>query len=239
MSFAHTIARTTIPTIIAALTLGVAASASAATLTEGFDTMTPAGWTVVNNSVPLGTNNWFQGNPAVFSSQAGAANAYAGANFHSGAGVADLSDWLITPTMSFNNGDVLSFYTRTVDAPAFPDGLEVRFSNVGGTNVGSGAASVGTFGQLLVAVNSDLMVDGYPSEWTQYSYTFTGLAGATNGAIGFRYFVPNGGPLGDNSDYIGLDTVSITGAVPEPSTWMMLAVGLGGLGALRARAKRS
>lgn len=241
MSFAHSIAHTGLSSLAAALVLGCCASASAATLTENFDTMTPVGWTVVNNSVPLGSNNWFQGNSTAFSAQSGAANSYAAANFNSGAGTSTLSDWLITPTLSFNNGDTLSFYTRTVDAPVFPDRLEVRFSNVGGTNVGTTSGSVGTFSSLLLSVNPSLTANGYPNTWTQYSYIFSGLAGATSGALGFRYFVPNGGPAGANSDFIGIDTVSITAAavaVPEPASWLLLSIGLGAIGALRARAKR-
>ena len=226
-----------ISTLFLAMTLSVGA-ASANALSENFNGGVPAGWTAVNNSDPLGSTGWFQGSPAVFGSQQGAANSYIAANFNNGDDVAAISNWLILPTSTYHNGDTLSFYTRTVDEPNFADRLEVRFSNVGGTNVGNTASSVGTFGSLLLSVNHDLNVDGYPNEWTKYSVTLSGLSGATNGAFAFHYSVPDGGPFGDNSDYIGIDTVSIT-AVPEPGTYLMLGAGLGLVGLARKRKARA
>ena len=218
---------------VAALSWGL--GASAASLTEGFDSMVPAGWTAINNSVPLGTIGWFQGNDAVFPSFEGASNSYAGVNFNSGASVAALSNWLITPTLSFNNGDVVSFYTRTSAGSSYPDRLELRFSNVGGTDVGSTATSVGTFTTLLLTVNPTLDPGGYPESWTQFSATISGQSGPTSGSVALRYFVSNGGPFGDNSNYIGVDSFSIT-PVPEPSTYLLMGLGLAAVALRRAKA---
>lgn len=229
------------PAALAMGLLAVGASASAATLSEGFDVVVPAGWTAKNNSSPLGTSGWFQGNSGVFPAQDGGASSYAGANYNSTAGAGTISNWLIAPTLSFNNGDVVSFWTRTAgtDAlpPLFPDGLELRFSNVGGTDVGSLSTDVGTFA-LLLSVNPTLTTTGYPYVWTQYTSTITGLSGPTDGAIALRYFVTNGGPLGDNSSYIGIDTLTIT-AVPEPATYLLMALGVGGLLLRRSRTART
>lgn len=229
-------AKASVPALV--LALAFAGSASAASLTENFDGGVPAGWTVTNNSSPTGTTNWFQGNPIVFDAHSGAANSYLGANFNNTAGVGDISNWLILPTMSYSNGDTVSFYTRTADASNWPDRLELRFSATGGTNVGNSSASVGSFTTLLLSVNPDLNVGGYPEEWTQQSVVISGLSGATNGAIAFRYFVPDGGPAGDNSNFIGVDTLSITAAVPEPTTYALMALGLGAL-ALRRKQKQA
>lgn len=209
--------------------------AGAATLSEDFDAGLPAGWTVVNHSAPAGTTSWFQGDPTIFAAEQGAADSYVAANFHSGAGAADLSTWLILPTQTFHNGDVLSFSTRTSEFSFFPDRLEVRFSAVGGTNVGNGAAGVGDYSTLLLSINPGQDVFGYPDAWTRYSVTLGGLAGATDGALAFRYVVDDGGPRGQNSNYIGLDSVRVS-AVPEPDGYLMLGAGLALVRLARRRA---
>ncbi|MYM31005.1 PEP-CTERM sorting domain-containing protein [Duganella sp. CY15W] len=221
-----------------AVTLAFSGVASADALTENFDNGVPTGWTVNNLSQPVGVTDWFQGNPAVFSAHQGAADSYLGANFNSGSGTADISTWLILPTSTYHNGDTLSFYTRTSDFSLWPDNLEVRFSNVGGTNVGNTSSSVGTFSKLLLSVNPGQDLFGYPEEWTKYSVTLSGLSGATSGAFAFRYVVQDGGPAGDNSNFIGIDTLQIT-AVPEPSTYLMLGAGLGLIGLMRGRKKQA
>lgn len=225
------------PATLALGLLTAGASASAADLAEGFEVVVPAGWATQNNSTTVGTTGWFQGNTAVFEAQAGTPTSYAGANFNSVTNSGTISNWLISPTLSFNNGDVISFWTRTVEFPAFPDRLELRFSDVGGTDVGTAPTDVGTFA-LLLSVNPTLTVDGYPNTWTEFTSTISGLSGPTDGAIAFRYFVEDGGPAGTNSDYIGIDTLTIT-AVPEPATYLLMALGVGGLLLRRSRAARA
>jgi hypothetical protein len=216
-------------TAVLALALSLGAGGSAAdSLTENFEAGVPAGWTVQNLSQPPGTMGWFQGNESVFPAQQGSPSSYLAANFASGASVSDISTWLILPTSTYRNGDTLSFFTRTAAFSEWPDRLEVRFSNVGGTDVGSTAQSVGTFSTLLISINPTLAVGGYPENWTRYSAGLSGLAGPTTGAFAFRYTVSEGGIAGVNSNYIGLDTVQI-GAVPEPSPYVMMALGLVGL----------
>lgn len=233
MSIQMIAARRLAPVVASLGLLAGSTGAMAATLAEGFDVVVPTGWTVKNNSTTVGTTSWFQGNATVFPSQAGAASSYAGANFNSTTAANTISNWLIAPTLTFNNGDVVSFYTRTVSTPAFPDRLELRFSNLGGVDVGLTDSSVGTFA-LLLSVNPTLTTTGYPNVWTQYSSTISGLSGPTSGAIAFRYFVPSGGPDGANSDYIGIDTLTIAAVVPEPATYLMMALGLG-VAALRRK----
>lgn len=208
-------------------------------LSEGFDTMTPSGWTVTNNSSPLGVTNWFQGNDTVFPAQSGATTSYAGANFNNGSGASDLSNWLITPQLTVQNGDTVSFFTRTITTVQFADRLQLRFSpNGASTNVGATATSIGDFTTLLVDVNPTLTTSGYPNTWTQFSVNLSGLSGLTSGRFAFRYFVTNGGPGGANSDYIGVDTFSVSrvaAAAPEPTTLALAGLGVAGLIARRRR----
>lgn len=186
-----------------------AGAASAQPLTENFDVVPPAGWAVLARSEPLGTTSVFQGNDGVFSAFNGAPTAYAGTNYNSTTNVGDISTWLVTPLrVGIQNGDTWSFHTRTVDPPAFADRVELRLSTNGSCNVPSGAgssAAVGDFTTLLVTVNPTLIPSGYPAAWTQFQGTLSGITGTVNGCLAFRYFVPNGGLNGANSDYVGLD----------------------------------
>jgi hypothetical protein len=189
---------------------GIAFSANimAQNISESFDNfagLTGNGWVINNLSSPIGTVSWGQGdNSSPFPPYSGTGFAFV--NYQSGAGTATLSNWLIAPSRTFNNGDVVTFYTRTVDSPAYPDRLELRLSTNGAsTNVGATSTSVGDFTTVLLTVNPTLTTTGYPSIWTQYTATISGLAGPTPGRVAFRYFVTSGGPNGTNSDYIGID----------------------------------
>jgi hypothetical protein len=185
-------------------------------LTENFDniaTLGPAGWAIFQNSQPLGATGWFQGDSSVFPSQAGAPNAYISADFDNTVGPGGtISNWLITPVLTLHNGDVLSFYTRTVAVPQFPDRLEVRMSTNGASiDVGTTATSVGDFTTVLLTINPTLSTapypTGYPNDWTLIEATVNGLGGATAGRLAFRYFVTDAGDGSPNSDTIGIDTV--------------------------------
>jgi PEP-CTERM motif len=217
-----------------ALTLGFGSTASADTLTEGFDNGVPEGWTINNLSNPPGSTSWYQGSTEVFDAYEGAADSYLAANYNSVDLFGPISTWLITPTGTYNNGDTLTFFTRTTSDSEWADNLEVRFSSVGGTNVGNDENSVGTFTTLLLSINPDEDPLGYPNDWTQYSVTLSGLSGPTSGAFAFRYIVSDGGAFGSGSNYIGIDSVSIA-AVPEPGTYLMLGTGLGLLAFARKR----
>lgn len=183
--------------------------------TENFDniaTLSASDWVTLNNSVPVGLNpNWGQGDAAVFPAFNGATNAYVFANFQMTTGANTISAWMITPNRTLKNGDVFSFYTRKPVGTDFPDRLEVRLSTNGAsTNVGTGPATVGDFTTVLLTINPALSVGVYPTSWTQYTITISGLSAPTSGRIAFRYFVTNGGPSGANSDYIGIDQVDYT-----------------------------
>lgn len=184
---------------------------SAQAINEGFEditTLVPGGWAMNNLSAPIGTNpSWSQGSATgPFPAFNGAG--YLSANYNNTAGAGTISNWLMTPNLTFTNGDVISFYSRTVTGAVNPDRLQVRLStNAASVNVGTTGTSVGDFTTLLLEINPTLIsgATGYPDTWTQYTITVSGLAGPTSGRMAFRYFVTNGGPSGANSDFIGID----------------------------------
>jgi hypothetical protein len=129
-----------------------------------------------------------------------------------------ISNWLLSPTMTLQNGSTLIFYTRTVDVPQFPDRLQVRMSTNGAsTNVGTAAFDVGDFTTLLLDINPNQTTTGYPKVWTKFTVTVSGLGSPTMGRLALRYFVVNGGFFRPNADYIGIDTVTLSCTLPTPT----------------------
>lgn len=202
------------------LFFGASANAQVSSLTQSFDVVPAPGWTTQNNSVPVGTTSWFQGTAtSPFPPQAG--TGYIGANFNATTGANTISLWLISPHVNLVNGAQFKFWTRTVTANPFPDRLQVRMSTAGAsTNVGTGPTGIGDFTNLLIDINPTYNTGGgpppanYPEVWTEVTLTVSGVSAGATGRFAFRYFVEDGGPAGDNSNYIGIDTVSYTTAAP-------------------------
>jgi hypothetical protein len=189
-------------------------------------------WHAQNESVGgAGLTGWFNNSSAatpVFATHSGAG--HLNANFNNSTGANDINNFMMSPTQTFNNGDTISFWTRTVTTPAFPDRLLLRLSLSGASTLTS------DFSTTLVTVNSALSTTGFPSVYTQFTTTLTGLSGPTSGRFAFNYNVPSGGPSGANSDFIGIDDVVYTSApVPEPATFAVL--GLGAVALIRRRKK--
>jgi hypothetical protein len=162
-------------------------------LTEGFDTVGStgppptgifaSGWIVINNSSPLGNHTWNQGIPPPqlntlgANAQSGAPNSFIQTDFNAGlpGSGAIVSNWLITPVLSLQNGGVISFYTQASPSNTqFPNELQVWESQIGSStvNVGSTAANPGgAFTTELLdinpgAVNPSGAPGGYPTAWT-------------------------------------------------------------------------
>src|SRR3990172_4931830 len=116
------------------LSLVMSTVAFSQAINEGFDdvsTLPGSGWAQQNLSTPVGTNpNWVQGGTP-FNANSGAATAYVAVNYNSVAGAADISNWLFAPNRTFTNGDVITFYTRTITGPTYADRLQVRLSTNG------------------------------------------------------------------------------------------------------------
>lgn len=201
----------------------VSTRAGAQQLTEAFDSGVPGGWVTINKSSPSGTTPWFQGNAAVFAAQAGASTAYVASNLNASGDGGTISSWLITPDLSLQNGETLTFYTRSETSPPAVDRLQVR-ACVGNAaacqNVGTLATDVGNFTMSLLDINPTLTTGVYPATWTLQTIVLSGLpAGTSTGRIAFRHFVTSAGPgpTATNSDYIGVDTVGLTSPAVCPT----------------------
>lgn len=121
---------------------------------EEFDTASKAfqrGWVPINNSNPKGSGIWTQGGapfpffPAYSSNGTNAG--FLAADYQSTSGTDDvISNWLISPVITMQNGDKISFYTRTQllpnafaagDSTDYGNNLEVCYNRKNeGTNVG-------------------------------------------------------------------------------------------------------
>jgi hypothetical protein len=201
-------------------------------LYEGFDDITllpAAGWEMINMSSPIGAENWVQGysplanQTYLFPANSGAAESFIGASFKSCGDTppATISNWLLSPPLTINNGDTLSFYTRTTDlaGTVYPDRLQVRMNQTTTNDVGPDETSFGDFTDLLVDINDTYSTTGYPLVWTKYDLVISGVpTGGTTGRFGFRYFVEDGGLGGANSFIIGIDDFNfapLPTSVPE------------------------
>ena len=222
-----------------ALLAAIAVQASAQSFTDGFESVTglPANsasgvdvvsavtWRAYNLSSPVGTTGWSFA-PTTFTANTG--TGYISANFNNTTGATGLiNNWLMSPTLTFNNGDTISFFTRTAEDTLWADRLRLALS-LNGTSENSADFST------ILSVNEGLTVEGYPQVWTEFTATISGLSGPTTGRFAFNYNVPDAGPNGTNSNFIGIDDVSYE-AVPEPAT--MAALAMGTLALLRRRKK--
>jgi hypothetical protein len=139
----------------------------------------------------------------------------AGWQANNGAGI--ISAWAISPKVILQNGDKISFYTRTINdyadpANVYPDRLQLRLSLSDKDSVGM-TDNVGLFKVSLVDINPSYaatLPTAYPSDWTKFEGTVSGLNKATAGRYALRYFVEDGGSAGTNSNGIEVDKVVYT-----------------------------
>jgi len=213
------------------------ASHALADFTEGFESTMP-GWEVKNASSPSSANTWATTNGAaeeVFGAHSGSRYAFADDTHTANHGT--ISSWLFFPVDVIKNGDTIRFWTRAKSESNFPDRLQLFLSSSGNsTDTGASDLTTGVFTKLLAEVNPTLAVGGFPDQdWQLFTLTIAGLNAPVNGRFGFRYFVTDGGSLGTNSDYIGLDDVRFRSTVPAPGALMTML----SAGALATRRRRS
>ncbi len=214
------------------LALATCSAAHAAQCREGFDhvgSLEPHGWLTRNNSEPLGTSGWFQGNPGLFAAYSGAPNSYVAADLDSAgsSGYPVLSNWLITPEIAFGAGSAFSFHTRAL--PGAANRVVVRLCIKSGATTcaapGPASGDRGGFTTDLLDINPEQTASGYPTTWTYYQLgQADGLPAGSVGRIAFHYygFWQPGVGLGSA---IGLDDVGITGTSGCPLAGVLFADG--------------
>ena len=184
---------------------------------ENFDdinTLTDSGWIQENRSTPIGTTNWFQGEPSLFTAQDGTIFAYIAANFHNTGSIGQICNYLIMPAWA---SQTLSFWTRTTlvnGSSVIPDRLTVRYSPTGGVSTGDCINGYGDFTDELITINPDLSTLNYPNGYPLYLWQQIQVQiPQPYGRVAFIYDVSNAGTSTSYSNYIGLDTVQWTSDV--------------------------
>lgn len=201
-----------------ALCITAAGAQANTVLSESFDnvaSLPASGWAQVNLSTAPAGQPWFQGNAGVFAAASGAANAYVAASFLStGSTAGAVSNWLMTPVIALDSSSVLSFMFRAA-GDGFLDKVEVRLSTSGAsTSVADFSALIGSF-----QASAD-------TGWVGLSYALGSIAAPTTGRLAFHYVVDSVATAGN---YVGLDDVVVTSAIPEPGSWLLMGLGVAGL----------
>jgi len=191
---------------------------------EEFDTAVSAisrGWKIQNVSEPHNAGIWQQGGDVIpwFSpwSSNGSYAGFVGVPCAAGAGI--VSNWLISPAYTIQNGDKLTFYARgwqwddgAGDSTDYGNRLQVRINKTNdGTNVGSGS-NFGDFTSLMLDINPTYLVSSqvapepksFPTTWTKFEVTVYGIEQPVKGRIGFRYFIED---AASNGTGIAIDKV--------------------------------
>jgi hypothetical protein len=156
------------------------------------------------SSGPQGTSAiWFQGKPSYFPSYNGPANGYVAADFNSVTVQNNIDNWLVLPriTGGILLNDMLYFFSKAEQNNPYADSIRVMYSTVDSVPEGSWQ-EIGRF-----KVNTS----GF---WEQRGFKST--APDINGRFAIRYCVANRGPNGQNSNYIGIDAVSIVTDTSKP-----------------------
>ena len=123
---------------------------------------------------------------------------YVAANFEVVTGTNNIDSWLVLPDLDVVQDDIIRFQCRSITNNVFPDSVRVMYNPIGGDTpespgwieLGRFLASPGGFWQLKSFVAP---VDGFFARFA------------------IRYNVAAGGPLGDNSNYIGIDALEVEG----------------------------
>ncbi|MBK6505362.1 MAG: choice-of-anchor J domain-containing protein [Ignavibacteria bacterium] len=141
------------------------------------------------------TAAWFQGSSIVFPAFNGSSSGYVAANFNAVTSQNNIDNWLILPSKNIVKGDSLFFFSRSILDSRFPDSIRVMFSQTGDSVPEALWTEAGRF---KVNTNGSWQRKGFRAPST-----------GTKARFAIRYNVVNGGPSGINSDYIGIDSLTL------------------------------
>lgn len=158
-------------------------------------------------------NGWLQGPGNSFQAYDGDPTAFLAASWQTTSGGPVIDLWGIWPLLELKNGDIFSFYTRTVTESTFPDRLEVRIDPDGSGTLPTNG-DPGSYTELLLSINPNLELGGYPEVWTLQTITISGLpVGTTSTRVALRYWATDAGPTGFNANLIGIDRAVVESIV--------------------------
>lgn len=156
------------------------------------------------------TAAWFQGSSIVFPAFNGPSTGYVAANFNAVTSQNNIDNWLILPSKSIVTGDSLFFYSRSILNSRFPDSIRVMFSQTGDSVPEALWTEAGRF-----KVNTT-------GTWQRKG--FRAPSTGTKARFAIRYNVVNGGPSGINSDYIGIDSLTLERPIIFPNNMQALSI---------------
>ncbi len=158
------------------------------------------GYTVLNVDGGGTVDPWFQPTGTQFPAYEGPTTGYVAGNYQGANGFL-IDQWLISPQITVNAGDTLSFWHRSIDNNPFDDSIYVRLSTTAGITPGDFDI---TWGRYLVS----------ESGWARWTATFP-ISGTVRFAI--QYYIVDGGPSGNNSNFFGIDLLEVISAA-APTT---------------------
>ena len=156
------------------------------------------------------TAAWFQGSSIVFPAFNGSSTGYVAANFNAVTSQNNIDNWLILPSKSVVTGDSLFFFSRSILNSRFPDSIRVMFSQTGDSVPEALWTEAGRF---KVNTNGSWQRKGFRAPST-----------GTIARFAIRYNVVNGGPSGINSDYIGIDSLTLERPIIFPNNMQVLSI---------------